>query len=191
MVAPSGQVLTGMPLMAPGMALMGGGGGPTGPGSFAVSGGRGNGLPIASRPVHILLVDDEIYLLRTLTRHLRRRVPLEPEQILQAQNVITGKEVFDANQDTIGAILSDIMMPPGEMGIALYRHVRKTHTHVLFAFWSGGMPGDVHREMDRILQEDRLARFLDKGEDIFGNGVEIVDPLTAWFRGALLIAGGG
>lgn len=139
--------------------------------------GDGGGQAQPTRP-KVLIVDDEDYLHRAIVRTLQQPLGLRREDFLTALNVAAGITTFDANFGGIGAILSDMMMP-GAPGIDLYRHVRKTHPALPFAFWSGFMLPDYKDELAHILATDSQTIFMEKPFDS--------NALLAWFQSALLI----
>ncbi len=155
--------------------------GPGGGDSFDATGPqRLGGGGLVSPPLRILLVDDETYLHRLVQRKLARHEGVFSSDLLTEFNVEGGIAVFEANQDSIAAILSDVMMPGGS-GLDLYRHVRRLKPNLPFAFWSGGMPDKIRGELDAILQQDKRVRFFEKPVLNFNFVLD-------WFRDASMTA---
>lgn len=144
-------------------------------------GGEGGGLrPPASK---VLVADDEPTLLRAATRIFPGTIVRAASDVVTSLNVPGAIAAFDREPDAFLAVLSDMSMPGGSSGIDLYRHVRRTHRHLPFAFWSGGMERALKEELDAIRASDLRVHFFDKPTE--------VDPVIAWFQSALLASGGG
>lgn len=106
-----------------------------------------------------------------------RRFEIPEQDILKADRPSKAIEMFDAHEQSIRVILSDMMMPGGS-GLDVYRHVRPKHPNLAFAIWSGGMTDGLQKELNAALASDANLRFLEKP-------VPLAD-LSAWFRGAWL-----
>src|SRR6185436_17702149 len=83
----------------------------------------------------VLLVDDEIMLLNSLARVLRRNC-----DVTTADNGVRALEILQDDQ-AFDTIICDLMMPRID-GPALYSEVMRKYPHLLdkFVFISGGTP---------------------------------------------------
>lgn len=118
--------------------------------------------PLPRRP-HVLLVDDEIQLLRALARSLRRHADVVTvSSVAAALELLTEDPFFDL-------VLSDLVMP-GKTGVDLHREVASTAPALAerFVFMTGGAFTDETKAFcdlhhDRVLikpvnHEDILER---------------------------------
>ena len=144
-------------------------------GDIVVSTGGNEAGGTAASTAKILLVDDEDLLRRSMLRVLSRVLPLARENFLEACNVASGIQVFDANQDLIRAVFTDMRMPDG-FGLEVYDHVRRHSERTPVVFRSGGMPNDVRDELNRILARDTRAKFYLKPDFP-------VHEIVSWLRG--------
>lgn len=99
----------------------------------------------------ILIVDDDVYLRRTLVRSLRMYLSLTPAEIgdfvVECDSATAALAVYEGSPQDIVAIISDNDMPASISGITFHKTLRQKGYQVPFVLQSG-----------RITEEDEEAR---------------------------------
>lgn len=121
-----------------------------------------------ARPHQILLVDDEPYILRALTRLLRTK----NIQIYTANSAVQALEIL--SKESIQVMLTDHKMP-NMTGVELIDVVRIEHPDVISIMLSGQAD---YREVVRLLNEHSAMRFIQKP----WSNIEVVATIEKAFK---------